>query len=56
MAHTCSEKLLDVVALGKCKVPYTKSQFIAFALLLPYLKQGTSGHCLIKLDRGLELM
>ena len=56
MAHTCSEKLRDEVALGKCKDPYAKSQFIAFALLASYLKQGTNGHCLIKLDRGLELM
>ena len=43
MAHTCSEKLKDVVALGKCKVPYTKSQFIAFALLLSYIKQENPG-------------
>ena len=45
MAHTSSDKLLNVVALGECKVPYTKSQFIAFALLLhvSYIKQENPG-------------
>ena len=34
MAH--SEKVLDITALGKCEVNFTKSQYsFKFALLLP---------------------
>ena len=36
-----SEKLLDIIAWGKCEVPYTKS-VVAFALYSSYIKQETT--------------
>ena len=37
---TQSEKLSDIVALGKCKVNGTQKPNIAFVLLLQNLSQG----------------
>ena len=45
MAH--SEKLLDIIALGKYEVSYTKAN-IAFALYTYNIKQETPGARLIE--------
>ena len=39
MAH--SENLFETIILGKCEVPYTKSQYSSCIIIIRYIKQET---------------
>ena len=40
MAH--SENLFDIIALGKCEVPFTKSQYSFCTIIILNIKQETT--------------